>query len=162
MTDRLIDMLRRVFQPGAIRFMLDYYEMDEGCYEDYSKLYDELLATEPTAAKGYEIFIHNGTMLSTTQDRLVESIMVDGMHNGEIYAIDFMPRSQWLAMTFHLRKVDLTEEQIIAHVLNEMAWFGLDEAEVQNIGKGIKNSFDEVRDDMLRKLSTPAIRKDLN
>ena len=126
-TITLHEVLHKTNVENVLAVLKTHYKSSENDLEGYRKLMNKLSAIKPEFCK-YQISIEH------VSEGGEEYEHVSGVIPGDeqAYGIEFIPREQWLGM--HLTEDTLknySAEDIVAHCLWEMTFFGFTDSEVQ-------------------------------
>lgn len=135
MADRLLDLARRV-DDESVRsaFRIAYSGLSEYAIGREIDALRSLRLKEPSDPEGFTI------RLRRVEDEGESWIDVDAVKvdDPQAYSLSASPWALWAALPFRLVDVDMTEAQIMAHVLWEMTFHGDEEQ--------TKEFFDDLRE----------------
>ncbi len=121
------EVLHQTNIENVITALKSHYKSSENDLDGYRELMDELLGKKPVFSK-YQISIEH----VNTDDEEYEHVIGVIPGDEQAYGIEFISREEWLGM--HLTDDTLknySNEDIIAHCLWEMTFFGFTDSEVQ-------------------------------
>ena len=121
------EVLHQTNMENVIAALKSHYKSSENGVDGYRELMDELLGKKPVFSK-YQISIEH----VNTGDEEYEHVSGVIPGDEQAYGIEFNSREEWLGM--HLTEDTLknySNEDIIAHCLWEMTFFGFTDSEVQ-------------------------------
>jgi hypothetical protein len=151
------ELLRSIASTDAV---LDYiaheYPADPGTRIGYSRVIEELLSLEPQIHKGGGAFddceIEGGTIVVQRfpPDELNEEprwhVNLEDTA-GQPWSMSFIPWAEYLGLDVTSRGVDLTHEQVLAHILWEITFFGWTADAVAKNSDDLRDTIDDLEDE---------------
>ena len=141
---RLADLLRNVDEAEVLRELASSYPKEAASVAGYSKVLDQLRGLAP-ASTDTTIVVTLRPPDEDTDHAWWDVSGDDG--SGTSWALDFRPWAEWLGMRFRVEDGELSDAQIVAHVLWEMTFHGFDDEAVQDAWRKIdahKVDLDEI------------------
>lgn len=124
---KLHEILHRTNVENVVSALKVHYKSSENDIDGYRELINELFAMHPVSSK-YLISIEH----VCEDDDEYENVFGVIPGDEQPYGIEFTPFEEWLGM--HLTEdtlMNYSDEDIIAHCLWEMTFFGFTDAEIQ-------------------------------
>jgi hypothetical protein len=140
------------------------YPGREAFEEGYLMVVERLRGMEPVVVKPMTIVVSQVTdELDIAGEPVSETYIDVSGRDGEggMWGLCMTPWAEWLGMDVEIKGIDLTPEQLVAHILYEMTFYGFEEEQVQGFAEELREQAAEV-DELLASIPEGATDEERN
>lgn len=146
---KLKDIIDFVSWEDVAKVLQAHYKKDwEKSHYGFENVFYRLKELEPQEAKGMIVVKEQVDLINEGNTFVAVSFFIDDT----FYAPDFTPWNVWLGMDIASKSFEFKFEEIAAHCLWEMTYYGFSETKIESTYKKLADAFEKVKKEIKKDL----------